>query len=215
MNNVPANPKIYHITHIDNLQRIIEEGGLWSDREMINQKKFVNPIGLADVKSRRLNKYEVGCHPGTKVGDYVPFYFCARSVMLSVFWYNNLPELKYRGGQEPIVHLQADMKRCVAWAKQDGRRFAFSDMNAGMETAEFFNRRTDLQKLDWEVIGSTNFSGDRRHRKAAEFLMHRFFPWDLVENIGVIDQNRARVVRSVIRTAGHQPPVRVERSWYF
>ncbi len=215
MNQVPAKPKIYHITHVENLTKIIAQGGLWSDREMIDQGLKVNAVGLAEIKGRRLNEYEVTCHPGTKVGDYVPFYLCPRSVMLSVFWYDNLPELTYHGGQEPIVHLQADMMRCRSWASRNGVPFAFSDMNAGMATAEFFNRKQDLGRIDWEVVESNNFAGDRKHRKAAEFLIHRFFPWELVESIGVIDRSRSRVVKKAIADCEHQPPVAIKPEWYF
>ncbi len=34
MPNPPANPKIYHITHVDNLQRIIADGYVLSDAAM-------------------------------------------------------------------------------------------------------------------------------------------------------------------------------------
>ncbi len=215
MNQVPTNPKIYHITHVDNLPKIIAQGGLWSDREMIDQGLNVNAVGLAEIKSRRLNEYQVTCHPGTKVGDFVPFYFCPRSVMLSVFWYDNLPELTYHGGQGPIVHLRADMMKCREWASQHGVPFAFSDMNAGMATAEFFNRKSELSRIDWEVVGSNNFAGDRKHRKAAEFLIHRFFPWELVERIGVIDDARLKAAKKAIAVGEHQPPVTIKPKWYF
>ncbi len=39
---------------------------------------------MSEIKRRRVEELEVDCHPGTKVGDYVPFYFCPRSVMLFV-----------------------------------------------------------------------------------------------------------------------------------
>ena len=215
MTQPPANPKIYHITHVDNLPNIIAQDGLWSDREMIDQGLMVNTVGLSDIKQRRLERYEVGCNPGTKVGEYVPFYLCPRSVMLSVFWYDNLPELTYHGGQEPIVHLRADMNACATWAQQQNIPFAFSDMNAGMAAAEFFNRQADLNRIDWEVVGSNNFAGDRKHRKAAEFLIYRSFPWQLVEYVGVFDENRAAQTRAAIAAHAHQPPVAVERTWYF
>jgi hypothetical protein len=60
---------------------------------------------MSAIKRRRVEELEVSCHPGTKVGDYVPFYFCPRSVMLYVIHRANHPDLSYRGGQEPIVHL--------------------------------------------------------------------------------------------------------------
>jgi len=53
-------------------------------------------------------------YPDLYVGDYVPFYFCPRSIMLFIIHQANHPELDYRGGQVPIVHLQADLHTSVA-----------------------------------------------------------------------------------------------------
>ena len=68
---------------------------------------------MSGIKRRRLEDLEVYCHPGTKVGDYVPFYFCPRSVMLFVIHRANHPELTYREGQGPIVHLEADLPSVI------------------------------------------------------------------------------------------------------
>ncbi len=46
----------------------------------------------------------------------MPFYFCPRSVMLYLIHQANYPELEYRGGQQSIVNLQADLKAAVDWA---------------------------------------------------------------------------------------------------
>ena len=46
------------------------------------------------------------CHPFTCVGEYVPFYFCPRSVMLYVIHCANHPDIVYTEGQRPIVHLE-------------------------------------------------------------------------------------------------------------
>ncbi|MEX1232534.1 MAG: DarT ssDNA thymidine ADP-ribosyltransferase family protein [Planctomycetaceae bacterium] len=37
MTTVPANPKIYHITHIDNLSKIVADGKLWSDAKRLEK----------------------------------------------------------------------------------------------------------------------------------------------------------------------------------
>ena len=55
-------------------------------------------IGIARIKQRRRG-LEVVARPGTMVGDYVPFYFCFRSVMLYVIHRGNNPDLTYCGGQ--------------------------------------------------------------------------------------------------------------------
>ena len=43
----------------------------------------------------------------------------------------NHPSLAYTGGQEPIVHLEADLHQTVAWAEQNRLRWAFTLSNAG------------------------------------------------------------------------------------
>ena len=87
-------------------------------------------IGMSHIKQRRLT-YQLNSRPGLRVGDCVPFYFCPRSIMLYVIHMANSPELDYRGGQGPIVHLEADLHEAVDWAERHGRRWAFTLSNAG------------------------------------------------------------------------------------
>ena len=97
----PARPKIYHITHVENLSRIVADGALLCDADIIARGGPAAAIGMSRIKKRRVESLEVDCHPGTKVGDYVPFYFCPRSIMLFVIHCANHPELVFRGGQGP------------------------------------------------------------------------------------------------------------------
>ncbi len=84
MGRVPDQPKIYHITHWRNMPQILADGGLWSDAERIARGLECQIVGMSDIKRRRLEELKVDCHPGTKVGQYVPFYFCPRSIMLYI-----------------------------------------------------------------------------------------------------------------------------------
>jgi hypothetical protein len=77
---VPSKPHIYHIVHVDNLASIVANGCLWPDSVM-HQRRGSTVIGNREIKNDRL-WLPVPCHPGTTVGEYVPFYFCPRSVML-------------------------------------------------------------------------------------------------------------------------------------
>jgi len=77
----PAQPKIYHILHIDRLVSVVAAGGLRCDAEMQRRGGGGTTIGMGRIKARRLS-LPVACHPGDYVGDYVPFYFCPRSLML-------------------------------------------------------------------------------------------------------------------------------------
>ena len=79
----PATPKIYHILHHDNLPSVIEHGCLWSDAEMLDRGILCTTIGMTGIKKDRLTT-PVKCHPVTMVEEYVPFYFCPRSVMLFI-----------------------------------------------------------------------------------------------------------------------------------
>src|ERR1035441_7473147 len=99
--NPPAHPKIYHITHYANLARIMADGCLWSDAEIQGRGGPDAMIGLSEIKKRRLEELDLDCHPGTKVGQYVPFYFCPRSIMLFLLHKGNHVDLTYRGGQRP------------------------------------------------------------------------------------------------------------------
>lgn len=216
MNRVPARPKIYHITHVDNLAQIIQQGVLWSDARRIELGLDCEVIGMSAIKQRRLKDLAVTCHPGTTVGEYVPFYLCPRSVMLYLLHTANHPELTYRGGQEPIVHLMADLRATVAWADRNGRRWALSDRNAASKYAAFYTDLNDLDKLDWAAIGAVKWSNPTvRDGKQAEFLLYDSFPWHLVEKIGVLnDQMKARV-DAVLNQGSHRPSVVGERSWYY
>jgi len=155
MSPAPQQPKIYHITHVENLPSIIADGGLVADATMIEGGSAA-PIGMAGIKARRLT-LPVHCHMGDRVGDYVPFYFCPRSIMLYVIHCGNKPELSYRGGQGPIVHLEADLHEVVAWADAAGRRWAFSLSNAGAFYAEFRSDLSSLDEVDWEAVQNNDF----------------------------------------------------------
>lgn len=211
----PTEPKIYHIVHIDKLPWIIAAGCLWSDAIMAEQNAAGTVIGMSTIKDRRL-RLPVSCHKGFCVGDFVPFYFCPRSVMLYVIHMANHPELAYRGGQGPIIHLEADLKRVVKWADANKSKWAFSLSNAGAFYAEFRSSLDDLDDINWPAVDARDFRpSDIRDGKQAEFLMYRSFPWELVDRVGVSSQRVAQQVANATQKAAHRPPVEILRNWYY
>jgi hypothetical protein len=171
-------------------------------------------LGLSGIKERRLKEILVSCHAGTTVGQYVPFYFCPRSIMLYILYRGNHPELQYQEGQAPIVHLQADLQATIKWAAKKRVRWAFSDRNAGMRLAEFFNDPKDLDKVNWQAINATDFRDMViKEGKQAEFLLFEAFPWSLVEALGVRDAVRQKEIQRVL--VGDAPPVQVKPEWYY
>ena len=212
---VPKRPKIYHITHVDNLPGIVSDGALLSDRRISEAKGGAVTIGMSKIKQRRL-LLPVHCHPRGHVGDYVPFNFCPRSVMLYVIHRGDHPELTYRGGPGPIVHLEADARRVIEWAGRSGRAWAISLQNAGGAYAEFRCTAPGLRELDWSAIRSNDFrQPEVQEKKRAEFLIHHEFPWELVERIGVHSGAARDRATAAIAAASHQPSVSIQPTWYF
>ena len=143
MTTPPRRPSIFHITHVRNLASIVADGELRSDAVMIRGGGPKASIGMSKIKERRLS-LDVTCHLGDKVGEYVPFYFCPRSTMLYVIYRQNHPDLAYKDGQGPVVHLEADLHEVVEWADGVNRRWAFSLSNAGAFYTTFCSDLSDL-----------------------------------------------------------------------
>ena len=216
MTTPPAQTKIFHITHIDNLASIVADGCIEADGRRVGQGGGQTSIGMTEIKRRRLYEIEVSCHPDTMVGEYVPFYFCPRSIMLYILYMGNHPDLTYRGGQGPVLHLQVDMGSAITWADQKGVRWAFSDRNAGSYYADFHNSCDELDKIDWEAVRSTDFRDHMvKEGKQAEFLIHDTCPWHLVEKIGVLNDSMHKQVDAILRNVHHKPIVNIERTWYY
>lgn len=206
-------PKIYHIVHVDRLMSIAADNSLWCDAEILRRERPGTTIGMNSIKQRRLRNY-LSSHPGLHVGDCVPFYFCPRSVMLYVIHQANHPELTYRGGQGSIVHLEADLQQAVAWAEEQGLRWAFTLSNAG---ASYFEDRCDLSKLeeiDWDAVKATDWR-QCKEGKQAEFLVEERFSWELISRIGVLSHQADHQTLAALEDASHSPTVEVIPGWYY
>lgn len=211
---VPERPKIYHIVHVDRLPSILAQGYLWSDATVAAQSMLGTTIGMSGIKARRLNELSLSSHPGLYVGQCVPFYFCPRSVMLYLISRSNHPELSYRGGQEPIVHLEADLYDTVAWAEQSGRRWAFTLSNAGSYYFEDRSSLAQLHELDWPSIQTTAWQSCKE-AKQSEFLLEACFPWELVQRVGVYPGDAYQRAKGAMAAAGLRSNVEIIREWYY
>lgn len=222
MTTVPANQKIYHITHVDNLPAIIAAGELRSDALMLAQGGPVATVGMGKIKARRLG-LPVKCLDGVMVGDCVPFYFGPRSVMLYLIHMRN-PELTYRGGQEPILHLEADLREVLRWTIAEGRPWAFSLANAAAVYTEFRADLRQFEQLDWAAMRAADWrDAGVKERKQAEFLVKDTFPWELFSVIGanstaLVERVEAVLAQGEGKGSGnqiHRPVVEYRPTWYY
>lgn len=128
-----------HFTHLDNMSRILADGGLYSDALVGDRLRA--EVGDLDIKAAR-RRHVVTCGPGGHPADYVPFYFAPQSPMLYRIARGGVAH--YQDGQTPLVYLVTTVDDvCRA-----GLQWLFSNGNCGAPTTDYFN---DLRLLDTAV----------------------------------------------------------------
>ena len=217
---VPKDPKVDHLVHVDNLASIVNEGEVLPDSVMAPRQGGA-VIGMGSIKQRRLI-LPVQCHAGTCVGEYVPFYLCPRSIMLYVISRANDPELEYKGGQQPIVHLEADLHKTVRWAVKNNRLWAVALSNAGANYTQFRTGIDRLGEINWDYVAARDYRDVAvKESKQAEFLLQQSFPWHLVERIGYLDNSLFAPsgvlpkITDALKGATHRPVVEKCNHWYY
>lgn len=142
-----------------------------------------------------------------KLGDYVPFNFCPRSVMLLAVGRGHQD---YQGSQEDIVHLVSSVSRATAL----GRTWAFTDRHAELGHALHFDDLGRLDEVRWGVM-DLRYWADVKEERQAEFLVHDFFPWSAFSEIGVMTPAVASRDQQILGAATHRPGVAVRPVWYY
>lgn len=202
----PADPEVFHITHVGNLSSIIR-GGLYCDAKIAAGVAQPTTIGSASIKNRRLT-WTLDLPDRPCVGSFVPFYFCPRSEML---YRVHRGHSSWSGGQDDVVHLVTR----VAVLASLGKRVVFTDVNAA--TAYHYaseNLAEIATRIDWSVMPLLQWSGAASSPRQAELLVDDLVPWGVFERIVVRDrgvENRVHTALGGART----PLVQVDPSWYY
>ena len=203
-------PSIYHFTDVANIEPILQAGALQCHRIAPTR------VGIGDtsIKSNR-ELIDVGCGPGGKVCDYVPFYFAPRSPMLFSIKCGNVEGVD--PDQRRIAYLVSSTEAMYG----AGLRCAFSDGNAAtFSITKFDDDPRNLEShVDWRVMRlkywrNTPEDPDRRRRRMAEFLVHREVPIALFTEIGVYDDEIKATLGEAVKTEW-SIAVHVRRAWYF
>jgi len=209
MNQInPQQIKIYHITHINNLDSILADGCLWSDYQRIARNIGNTNIGYNHIKDRRM-QHPVTVAQGGKLGQYVPFNFCPRSVMLYVV---NKGHENYPGGQTEVVHLVSS----IGTVLNANRDWFFTDRHADLGYSLQKDNLSEINVLDWHAIRANYWAdSDIKELKQAEFLVYDFLPWTCVEQISVLDNTILQRVQNIINSSSHHPNITIEPDWYY
>ncbi len=193
------------MTSINNLERIISQGGLLCKNEMSANNASYEDIANHDVQDKRAQTI-VPFPPGGNLHNYVPFYFWGQTPMLLV----------NQSRQNDIIFFAAHTETVA----KEGLPFAFTDRHAVVSYAKFYNKLDELKNLDWETIklrywADTPDDPARKEKKQAEFLIHKKLPWELIHGIAVINRDVSSHVENILNAQKHKPVIKVKQEWYY
>ncbi len=183
-------------------------GAILSKNEMIAQNVQYTDAAYDSVQNQR-HVHPVPVMPMGTIHDYVPFYFNSLSPMLYAIKCGNVPGVNL----QDIIFFQSTAHT----VEVAGAPFVFTDGHAIMALTDFYNDLADLGELPWEIIHAQYWNDylDGKRLRQSEFLVYKHFSWNLVERIGVYNQNMQNYVQSMLQNALYIPAVDVKPNWYF
>ncbi len=210
---IPRPTPIYRLLHIDNLAVILDCGGMHAPNHPPEGASDYRAIHNVDIQKIRRQR-PIACGPGGTVHDYVAFYFGPRSPMLLQLHTGRVEG--YSEGQEPLIYAVSTIETVT----QAGLGFVFSDGHGIAAFTQWFDDLNDLDKVDWDMAYADYWADtvddmDRQRRKQAEFLVHRFCPWEVVHRIGVLNEAVKERVERILNRKNISMPVEVRRQWYY
>lgn len=213
--SIPVPTPIYRITHIRNLAVLLRRRVLHAPLHVPDDGLPYVTIHNIDIQRERHIRC-VHCGPSGTLHDYVPFYFGPRSPMLLQLHTGKVSG--YNEGQKPLIYLVSSAQTIA----EAGRRFVFSDGHGIAAYTQWYDDLADLGNVDWEMVNARFWAddvddNDRQRRKQAEFLIHEACPWEVIEEIGVIDDEMKTRVMSVLGSVSGvgRPLVKVRSEWYY
>ena len=211
----PIPTPVYRLIHVNNLDTLLLRNALHAPNFTPNDGLSYRTIHNISVQTNRHVK-QISCGPRGTIHDYVPFYFGPLSVMLLNLHTGRVRN--YDEGQEPLIYLRTTIQKIINY----GCKFVFSDGHGLASFTNWFDKVSDLAKVDWDLVVArywrdTSKDLDRQRRKQAEFLIWQMCTWQLICEIGVINQDTKARVESILDKFPncHRPIVNVQSSWYY
>jgi hypothetical protein len=187
----------YHFTHIENLDSILKNGLICTNKK--NAKNILHKNVASEGIQNRRSTMTVTCGPGGNVHDYVPFYFTTTNPML-------LGLTNSKNIDQPFLIFFA-----IPIEKLMEDNVIFTDASANtLETPNFYSEADDLSKLNWTAIDYKKWSSptdEHRHQRMAEVLIYDSLPIDWVSNIIVWNQAFMDETKKIFELNNIVPPV--------
>lgn len=203
---VPNPIQIYRMIHWQNVEHILQHG--LCCREHPNADPNYINIGHAQLIEDR-HEHTIPLDGAGNLGEYIPFYFAGHSPMLYIMK-NGYLGVEQRP-QSDIVYIVSNVDQI----EQEGLEFVFTDRNAKLSLARFFNKRNDFAELDWNIIQSKSWINTdreplRKDLKQAEFLVRNEMPVSSIESLVVKTNVRKSHFDNMIARFGLRIPVFVD-----
>lgn len=183
---VPENIFLYRMVHWENVEYILRNGLCCREHENADPD-YIN-IGHRQLITDRHN-HPVKLPNAGNLGEYVPFYFAGHSPMLYLIM-NGYQGVTQRP-QKDIVFLVCKFEAI----KNSNLEYVYTDRNAKIEIAKFYNSSEHLEQLNWNIIQSKEWKNDetnlsRQDFKQAEFLIKNHVPIQYIHAIVVKNEER-------------------------
>jgi hypothetical protein len=202
----------YRITHQDNFAHLLKFGLVHKNHAQADAN-FV-AIGNSEIIDVR-GTTPVRIEGYGNIGDYVPFYFTTRSIMLyNIITGYYAPKVPRREKDELIAI------RCKISTLTREQQWFFTDGQANDGESRHYNHLRHLNNIDWDCIQHSNFSKsdgdyDRQRRYQAEFLVYNQVPTACIESINVYTAEMKNWAEQEIKRAGLKIPVNVQKYYFF
>ncbi len=213
--NTPNPAPIFRIVHVENLPTLLARGGLHAPNHTPDDGLPYKVIHNPDIQAQRRIS-QIPCGPRGVIHDYVPFYLGPRSPML--FQLHTGWVTGYTEGQEPLIYLVS-----TAQSVHESRTpFVFSNGHGIAIISDWFDDLGRLGEVDWQSAYARTWKDtiddmDRQRRKQAEFLVHRFCDWGLINGIGVRSLRAKERVEQIFEQfdLSLHRPIDVKSDWYY
>lgn len=192
--------EFYHLTHVDNLEGIIQKGLLCHNKV----GKHID-ISNSKIQAGRHHKF-LPMYPGRTIHDCVPLFISPKPPMLYV----------QQKEQEQIVYLRINPKILLL------SEVVFTDGNARSNDTQFFDDLEKLNHLDWDLLHRQYWGSDdpeqhqeNKRRRSAEVLVPNQIPHTYFTHITVYNKEIYSQVQQILAKLSVSIPTRIETRFYY
>lgn len=214
----PAAPvgeqRIYHVTHISNLPRILESGHLLADASDAWTARPAVDISAPETREARRRALVAGDGSESAAG-YVPFFLSPDAALWnSIRSQETDPRLSRDAHEAPALDFVV-LVSTVGKARDQGSADSASHIAvADGDAAAALTRFASTPESSERMLQKLRADQDSAAILDAEFLVADHFPFELVSLIGVANDKVREAVRTILASSDFRPKVAVYPPWF-